>query len=286
MRSTCMMWSIGVLLVLPVSAPAQYSTVSARARAELAKVLAIQRVDIGPTRFSAEGKGYAPVTFQLTNISPKEVYAYGFTLTANYADGSTRYQPGRGTDLLRHYYQAGLLPASQQRSKYPLLRPGETYTDSMATFPLGENAAPPVMVNAEVTMAIFEDQTAVGDAADIQRVFNGRKYQAENTTGLIQDLKAVLVADDPRKAGEARAEALASGRALGKDSTPEGLIIVKDAQGKEVGRSYSQQTRASYLKSALVGTEGDRSRIQQRIASSEEYLAVLKVHSVRVEAGK
>ncbi len=278
------------LFGLPFRAPAQNRTISAQARAALASVIVVERVDIGPVEVTDKGYGRAPVTIQAKNISQKAIYAYGYSLTATYADSSTELRDRQGVDLLAVYIQRSQLPPAQQRLLPPLLRRGEAFTHPAGSFPLDDDKAPPIMVEASITSVIFEDRTAVGDSKDIQRFFDSRKDQVEFHAGFIEDLKLLLQADDPLKAVEARAEDLAAGRARGKDGRIEGLTILTDPQGKEIGRRDSRHSRAEFLKSAVSGPKVDRQglrdRITAKIGQEERYLQILRPQSLRAEAGQ
>jgi hypothetical protein len=258
------------------------------ARVALSGVAAITRVDIETAKAT---NGRVPFAIQIHNISPKTIYAYALTGTATYADGSVRSIGPNSSDLIALYVNESLVPRwmtlelEKQHKKLPeLLRSGESYTSALYA-PLGADGAAPISAEAAVTMVTFEDRTALGDSNEIRKIATSRKERTLAVAGLLEDLRIVIGADDPALAGEARLREVAAGRAMSPDGQPLSAVIIEDVSGRKI-ESDMRRTRANLLQGALVGTNGDRTRIASRIADNEQHLRVLREQSILLEVTK
>jgi hypothetical protein len=122
------------------------------------------------TRVRANNES-ASVDVTLTNNSPRIVTAWAWTVEGQYADGSTRSHSGT-VDAL-----TDLLAAQLQPEKDAAFRPGtsRTFPESL---PLSPNGDLPTSTTAKMTMVVFDDNTAAGDAVYIRRLAAERKGQA------------------------------------------------------------------------------------------------------------
>ena len=138
------------------------------------------RLEIVGSGAAASGK-YAVVEIQFQNTSDRPITAHAGKLLGSYADGTER-TSGWGQDI------AGLTALSRVpdvRLQSPeTLNSGETRRLKVS-LPPDSQGAPPVYVTGTVTMVIFEDRTALGDAEQIRLMLERRARDSEETAGLL-----------------------------------------------------------------------------------------------------
>jgi len=285
----CAVAFTGPLLTVGTTGYAQTGTISDAARAAIDQVAAVQQVSLEPVA-TGSGTGAASVNFQVKNLSRKTIYAIGYSITVKYADGSTQAAKSHTLDLLpvyfeRIYFEKSLTPGAPRSALPPLLRPNETFADAgMATsFPLDRSQSLPVLAQPTIDMLIFEDGAALGDPKSIQRIRNSRQSKIDQISTLIEDLEDVVKADNPQQASVARVEDSLAGRLKDKNGNPAGFTIITDSEGKLIDRVDWRQARVALLTGVLVNTNGDKSRINVRIAKNEQYLQMLKAQPAITE---
>jgi hypothetical protein len=227
--------------------------------ARIAASLAVRAVTIVPP---SPGANRVDVAVQLQNTCQKAIDAASFTLKAEYADG-TEAVSSQGFDLLDLYVSTSYLDQALQRT-VSLLRPGETYS-AKGYVALEKDGSVPVMVEAQVTMIIFEDRTALGYRWEIDRTLNLRAQVAELYAGVVEDLAFVAKSGNVLQALRARRQDLLSGRvAVGARGGPSVLA----------NRAQTLQNLANTLNPA------DASRLGYEIAKYQALAEAETTHSV------
>jgi hypothetical protein len=135
-------------------------------------------------RVRANGES-ANVDVTLTNNSPRIVTAWAWTLGGRYADGGVRSHSGT-VDAL-----TDLLAAQLQPEKDAAFRSGTSRT-FQESLPLGPSGDLPTRTTAKMTMVVFDDNTAVGDAVYIRRLAAERKAQAASYADELAKIEEAL----------------------------------------------------------------------------------------------
>ncbi|MGO9096042.1 MAG: hypothetical protein ACLQGV_12535 [Bryobacteraceae bacterium] len=133
--------------------------------------------------------GRAELEVTLRNGSQKIITAWAWSSEGRYADASTRSHSGTVdviTDLLGP-------------DKFLAFRPGtsRTFEDSL---PLGPSAGLPVSAVVHLTMVAFDDDTAVGDPAEIGGFSATRKSMAASEAEELDQVEKAVKGPSPKDA--------------------------------------------------------------------------------------
>jgi hypothetical protein len=145
---------------------------------------------------------YADVT--LKNNSPRTVTAWAWTVEERYADGSMKAHSGT-VDVL-----SDLLAVQLQPGTDVAFGPGTSRT-FQESLPLGPSGALPTRTIAKMTMVVFDDNTAVGDAVYIRRLAAERKGQAASYAEELAKIEEALRASAPKEALSAYVSGIPNG---------------------------------------------------------------------------
>jgi hypothetical protein len=191
-KQSCCAGTIGAALAVLIA-----SLASATAPAQTLEQI------VTSTRVRADGDS-ANVDVTLTNNSPRTVTAWAWTVEGRYADGSTKSHSGT-VDAL-----TDLLAAQLQPEKDAAFRPG-TSRAFPESLPLGSKGDLPTSTTAKLTMVVFDDNTATGDAVYIHRLAAERKGQAARYADELAKIDEALKAPSPKDALSAYVSRLPNG---------------------------------------------------------------------------
>jgi hypothetical protein len=181
------------LYVVPVLAIAAGVLSAAPATGALGGV----EVTRSTARFDSVTGKLAAVEVALTNTSGKTVTAWSYDVEGTYADGSVTRSTATVDDI-----SALLAPETRSRA----LAPGTSRTSGGTTLPLGKAGDLPTKVEATLTMVVFDDDLAAGDAQSIGRFGGLRRHIAAIMSALLDQVQEAIGAPDPRGALKALIE--------------------------------------------------------------------------------
>jgi hypothetical protein len=178
-----------------------------------------QTLDQIATSTDVRAKGEsASVDVTLTNNSPRIVTAWAWTVEGQYSDGSTKSHSGT-VDAL-----TDLLAVPLQLGKDTSFRTG-TSRAFPESLPLGPSGDLPTSTTAKMTMVVFDDDTAIGDAVKIRRLAAWRKEQAASYANELAKIQEALKAPSPKDALSAYVNGVPNG-SLGMSRQILGLLKI------------------------------------------------------------
>ncbi|MGA3188491.1 MAG: hypothetical protein ABSF22_15405 [Bryobacteraceae bacterium] len=230
------------------------------------KVIFVQSVQVGtPTPASSNS---VPIDVRLQNISAKSIYAFKVNIVATWADGSTKSTEWT-SDFLALYVWAARDP--HPNPPPAIFRSGETHTSQGGVSRAADGSAP-ISAVATVRMVAFGDRTVIGSHNDVESLSRLRTHQAEQFSGVVEDLQSIVQAADPIKAAEARNKELL---ALQPGST--------NTSGTVGSQISPNNIRAGATLTYVRSVGGDKVRIGKQIADNQAYVQALKLHAVLQE---
>jgi hypothetical protein len=132
------------------------------------------------------------------NVSERKIAAFGAELSPVGANGQSVSAMARGTgvDFVEEDAKEELRKVVTG-VKVETFRAGET-----CTITLWSPSPPPISVKVVVTSVVFDDNTAYGDPARIDRVFRERALRAEKNAMVLREIKAVISGERPARSFE------------------------------------------------------------------------------------
>jgi hypothetical protein len=152
-------------------------------RDQLESSLGVQSISVGPQAQA----GSVRVDVKVRNFSGKTITDHWGFVTARYADGKEVSQIWN-EDLLMDTVLTRIPGTTVQSPK--TLRNGETRSLTVLLSP-GSDGSAPISVSGHPSALLFEDRTALGNAAQISMTLQLRRAQAEDLLDVVERLRAI-----------------------------------------------------------------------------------------------
>lgn len=175
----------------------------------------------------------AAIELKLTNNSPRIVTAWAWTVEGRYAGGSSKSHSGTVDAVTELFSDAAFRPKTSR-----------TFEESL---PLGASGDLPTTTSAKLTMVVFDDNMALGDATSIRRLAAERKGQAKSYADELSKIEEALKTASPEKVlGTAPNSNLGMSRQI--------LGLLKINAGAE---AINAALKAFHGQQALIATHSD-----------------------------
>lgn len=192
------------------------------------------------------------IAIVVSNVSPKTITAYSYTVNATYADGS-RETNNAMDDAISELVTDAIAPILGMPAVHQQFGPGQTRTIS-AFVPLAADGSAPVSLNAEIPTVVLDDGAAIGDGKDIAILDAGRKRTVNMISLQLTDL-ADIQASSP---WQARAQELVSQFTAAASTNPEFA------------------GRANLIKAIITGSAQNPRMLDQEVAGLTAFLSKLE----------
>ncbi len=254
--------------VVPRAAPESGNVLQAQSTDEL-EALVVDSVLVGPVKSDRVG-----LEIRLRNRSSRVITAYGYSLLIEYP-GNVHKAQSWTVDILGEW-AASQMPGTTMPGSGGFLTPGGIRTE-VQWLRSGPGQALPVRASGTVTMLVYEDRTAFGDATQLKLVFSGRSMRAQDMAAALVDINDALA--DPgvggltatQSAGKARLRQLLGARV-------NGLKRAQSRRDANLRRAAELETFYDQL------ARGDAEIFQHMLASYEIMQRALEQGSNQAEA--